>query len=153
MSKLKLTVNETKTRSCCLPDDTFNFLGYTFGRYYSHRTGQAYMGPNLGKKIARLCDAISELTARKSTRPDEVSMVGQINRKLRGWVNYFEVGTVSKAYHGVNDHVTYRLRRWLCAKHKVKGPGYKRFPNRYLHQDLGLFQLQRVARKVSCANV
>ncbi len=154
MSKLKLTVNETKTRSCRLPDETFNFLGYTFGRNYSPRTGQAYIGPKpSGKKIARLCREISELTARKSTSTHELSMVAQINRKLKGWVNDFQVGTVSKAYHGVNDHVTYRLRRWLCAKHKVKGPGYKRFPNRYLHQDLGLFQLQRVARKVSCANV
>jgi RNA-directed DNA polymerase len=30
MSKLKLTVNETKTQLCVLPDDAFVFLGYTF---------------------------------------------------------------------------------------------------------------------------
>jgi RNA-directed DNA polymerase len=29
MSRLKLTVNETKTRVCCLPAETFDFLGYT----------------------------------------------------------------------------------------------------------------------------
>ena len=32
MSKLKLTVNETKTRLCHLPDESFDFLGYTLGR-------------------------------------------------------------------------------------------------------------------------
>jgi group II intron reverse transcriptase/maturase len=32
MSKLKLTVNETKTRVCYLPEEKFDFLGYTFGR-------------------------------------------------------------------------------------------------------------------------
>ena len=32
MSKLKLTVNETKTRLCHLPDEPFDFLGYTLGR-------------------------------------------------------------------------------------------------------------------------
>ena len=34
MSKLKLTVNEQKTRLCRLPEETFDFLGYTLGRNY-----------------------------------------------------------------------------------------------------------------------
>src|SRR5438874_11544241 len=45
MAKLKLTVNEQKTRRCCLPDGTFTFLGYTFARYYSRLTGDSYVGP------------------------------------------------------------------------------------------------------------
>ena len=45
MTLLRLTGNEQKTRRCCLPEDTFTFLGYTFGRCYSHRTGGAYIGP------------------------------------------------------------------------------------------------------------
>jgi len=32
MGKLKLTVNEEKTRICRVPDGEFDFLGYTFGR-------------------------------------------------------------------------------------------------------------------------
>src|SRR5262249_11675842 len=40
MSKLKLTVNETKTRLCRLPEETFDFLGYTLGRNYDRRTGE-----------------------------------------------------------------------------------------------------------------
>src|SRR5215471_3596913 len=35
MTKLKLTVNETKTRVCKLPEEKFDFLGYTFGQCYS----------------------------------------------------------------------------------------------------------------------
>jgi len=31
MTGLKLTVNETKTRVCKLPEEKFDFLGYTFG--------------------------------------------------------------------------------------------------------------------------
>jgi hypothetical protein len=34
MGKLKLTVNEEKTRICTVPDGEFDFLGYTFGRMY-----------------------------------------------------------------------------------------------------------------------
>jgi len=44
MTKLKLTVNETKTRVCKLPEEKFDFLGYTFGRCYSSKTGRAYIG-------------------------------------------------------------------------------------------------------------
>ena len=42
-SKLKLTVNEAKTRVCRLPEETFDFLGYTIGRCYSPRTGRPYI--------------------------------------------------------------------------------------------------------------
>jgi hypothetical protein len=31
MSKLKLTVNEDKTRICKVPEGEFDFLGYTLG--------------------------------------------------------------------------------------------------------------------------
>jgi hypothetical protein len=41
MGKLKLTVNEEKTRICKVPQETFDFLGYTFGRLYSPKTGKA----------------------------------------------------------------------------------------------------------------
>src|SRR5258708_7987628 len=34
MTKLKLTVNETKTRVCKLAEEKFDFLGYAFGRCY-----------------------------------------------------------------------------------------------------------------------
>ena len=41
MGKLKLTVNEEKTRICRVPQGEFNFLGYSFGRMYSARIGKA----------------------------------------------------------------------------------------------------------------
>ena len=43
MDRLKLTDNE-KTRICKVPEGEFDFLGYTFGRMYSARTGQARLG-------------------------------------------------------------------------------------------------------------
>jgi len=50
MGKLKLTVNEDKTRICRVPDGEFDFLGYTFGRMYSPVTGKARLGYRPSKK-------------------------------------------------------------------------------------------------------
>jgi RNA-directed DNA polymerase len=144
MSKLKLTVNETKTRLCHLPEESFDFLGYTQGRNYDCRTGKSYLGPRPSrKKIDRLCREISELTERRKAWQDVEMLIGKINRKLRGWSAYFRIGTVSKAYRSINSHTRYRVRRWLCAKFKVPGQGKKRFCDKYLHQKLGLYQLER----------
>jgi RNA-directed DNA polymerase len=41
MGKLKLTVHERKTRQCSVPGETFTFLGFTFGRQVSWKTGRA----------------------------------------------------------------------------------------------------------------
>ncbi|MGD0042287.1 MAG: group II intron maturase-specific domain-containing protein, partial [Isosphaeraceae bacterium] len=121
MSKLKLTVNETKTRLCRLPEETFDFLGYTLGRNYDRRTGASYLGPRPSrKKIDRLCGEIGELTTRGKTSLEIDTQIGRINRKLRGWSNYFRIGPVSQAYRSIDSHVRYRVRRWLCAKFKVE---------------------------------
>jgi len=64
MGKLKLTVNEEKTRICKVPDETFDFLGFTFGRLYSARTGQARIGYRPSKqRIQRMVRKIHVLTA------------------------------------------------------------------------------------------
>lgn len=142
MQRLKLTVNETKTRSARLPEETFDFLGYTFGRLYSPRTGGAYLGCRPAKrKVLAICRAVSELTGRHTRHRDTAEQVGRINRVLRGWANYFSVGTVTSAYRAVDQHTRARLRQWLCQKHRVRGQGYTRFSDSYLNGQLGLIQL------------
>jgi group II intron reverse transcriptase/maturase len=68
MGKLKLTVNEEKTRICRVPEGQFDFLGYTFGRMYSARTGKAYLGHRPSKKsIKHAVEKIHALTDRAGT--------------------------------------------------------------------------------------
>jgi RNA-directed DNA polymerase len=142
MFRLRLTVNEQKTRRCQLPEDTFTFLGYTFGRLYSRQTGRSYVGPRPAvKKVRQLCRAISELTDRRTCLRDTAEEVGKLNQKLNGWANYFCLGTVVRVYEVVLKHARRRLRRWLCHKHKVRHREYARFPNDVLHDELGLVQL------------
>jgi len=142
MTKLKLTVNETKTRVCKLPEEKFDFLGYTFGRCYSSKTGRAYLGTFPSKKrVIRLCEMISELTGRHQTLLDQEMVVTKLNRTMIGWANYFCLGPVSKTYRAVDGHARKRLRQWLCAKHKVSWPATKQFPEAGLHDVLGLARL------------
>jgi RNA-directed DNA polymerase len=144
MSKLKLTVNEKKTRVCRVPEEKFDFLGYTFGRCYSPKTGRAYLGTVPSKKrVQRICAGISELTRRSQTQRDAETLVADLNRRLIGWANYFCLGPVSKAYRAVERHTRRRLRQWLCAKHQRPGSGIGRYSDATLHEGLGLVRLTK----------
>ena len=142
MVKLRLTVNDQKTRRCSLPAETFDFLGYTFGRCYSWKTGYAYLGAKPStKKIRRLKEEISACTGRHRTLLPEGTLIAELNRMLVGWANYFRLGPVSRAYRAIDQHVCRRLRQWLCVKHKVQGLGTARFPDSYLYGVLHLAKL------------
>jgi RNA-directed DNA polymerase len=150
MSRLRLRVNEAKTRLCRGPDEPFDFLGYTIGRCYEPQSGWAYIGvrPSL-RKIQSLNLKISEQTDRRWVWLDVDEMVGRLNRLLRGWGNYFRLGTVSAAYRKVTGHACHRLRQWLVKKYGVQGSRWTRYSNHYLHNTLGLLQLRRTASRPS----
>ncbi len=144
MLRLKLTVNEVKTRVCRIPEEKFDFLGYTFGRCYSPETGRSYIGTVPSKKrIQRVCAAISAETGRNKTLLEDAAVVVTLNRIMIGWANYFCLGPVSKAYRAVERHARKRLRQWLCAKHKLSWPATKQYPEAALHDVLGLVYLTR----------
>jgi RNA-directed DNA polymerase len=139
MQQLKLTVNEQKTHICMLPAERFDFLGYTFGRMYSPRTGRPYLGVQPSRvKIQSVCRQVSEMTSRRWNLMTAQDRVTRLNTLLEGWANYFSLGTVSRAYRAIDSHVTRRLRQWLRAKHGFAGAGTKRFSDEVLHRELGL---------------
>jgi RNA-directed DNA polymerase len=153
MSRLDLTVNEEKTHVCRLPGETFDFLGYTFGRCYSAKSGRAYLGARPSRKsIRRMIEAVHRQTTRSMGWMEAADMVECLNRKLRGWTNYFCLGPVTKAYRRLDRHTTTRLRRWLCKKHKVSGNGYTRYPEEYLYKHLGLIRLPLLPQRLPWAN-
>jgi reverse transcriptase-like protein/group II intron maturase len=153
VARLKLTVNESKTHLCRVPEEPFNFLGYTFGRLWSPRTGRAYLGHCPSKKSRqRLRDRIHEETSRNWLWQSEDEMTGKLNRRLVGWRNYFSVGTVQETYRSLDAYLFQRLRQWWCRKHKVRNRRDSRFSARFLYQQLGLLQL-RARRHAPCAKV
>jgi RNA-directed DNA polymerase len=152
MQRLKLTVNETKTHVCRLPAESFDFLGYTFGRMYSPRTGGAYLGARPShKKVLGICHQLNELVGSIPTFIRPEAMVYRVNQVLRGWANYFCYGTYTPVFASVHRHALHRVRRWLRRKCEVQGQGYRQYPDDYLEQTLGLLNLRRFPRRYSWA--
>jgi RNA-directed DNA polymerase len=147
MCQIKLTVNEEKTRVCRVPAETFDFLGYTFGRCYSQRTGRAYLGTRPSRKsICRVTKRLHAETARRTGSFDTADVVTRLNRLLQGWAAYFCLGPVSKSYQAIDRYTIRRLRRWLCIKHKMLSRGRTRFPDEYFYTRLGLVQLRSLTK-------
>src|SRR5580700_978935 len=152
MTKLGLTINETKTSLRNARQERFDFLGYSFGAHWFEANGNWYLGASPSKKsVQRLKTRIGDLLVPSNIDPWP-EVCDKLNRSLRGWSNYFGYGSRGKAYRSVDQYVFERVRRFLARRHKVQGRGNRRFTFDVIHRELGVLCLQRLPRAVpSCA--
>jgi group II intron reverse transcriptase/maturase len=143
MARLGLTVNEDKTRLVRVPEESFDFLGYTLGRFHG-RAGKPYIGTRPSKKaIVRLRREIHDATSSRWNYMPPQERVERLNRMLRGWTGYFNQGPVLSVYRLIEDYTLKRFRRWLMRRRGQRGTGYRQYPDEYLFKTLGLFKLPR----------
>jgi group II intron reverse transcriptase/maturase len=141
LDKLGLTVNDRKTRIACLPEESFDFLGYSVGRFYG-KDGKAFIGTEPSRKsLKRIIEKIHDETARRWNLEPVEKRVAELNALLRGWSGYFNQGRVIRAYRIIQRYTDARLRRWLIRRQGKRGTGYRQYPNEYLYETLGLYRL------------
>jgi RNA-directed DNA polymerase len=111
--RFRLTINRTKTRVVNLHQQraSVDFLGFTF-RYDRDLLGRDHRYLNVfpsKKSLSRLRNRVREMTGSNRCWMPIDEMIGQLNRLLVGWKNYFRHGYPRLAFRQVNWFVFQRL--------------------------------------------
>lgn len=142
VARLGLTLNEQKTSIRNARKERFDFLGYTFGPHYSRRTGREYIGYSPSKKsVNRARRNVGEHLGSHNVAPWE-EVRNRLNQKLKGWKAYFGLGSPSKAFEVLDEHVEERVRHFLRRRHKVPSQGTRQFSMKRIFGELGVFRLR-----------
>ena len=117
IGKIGLTLNEEKTRTCTAGKDAFNFLGYTFEKLHSV-AGKPYLGKRPSdKSVKKVREKIRELTASDQVSKEAETVVGAVNRVLRGYWNYYSLGTTGRLRWALDRYTRESVRDWTLRKH------------------------------------
>jgi RNA-directed DNA polymerase len=147
--KFQLEINREKTRVVDLKEEgaSLNFLGYTF-RYDRDRKGRQrkYLNVFPSKKaVQREREKLHKMTdSHQCFKPIPV-LIGELNRHLKGWANYFSPGYPMSAYCEIERHVQGRLIQHL--KRRSQRP-YRPPPGESWVRHLGTLGLIRLSELV-----
>lgn len=137
-----LKLNEAKTRLLDSRQESFKFLGFAVGMRKSARSGRFYVHTQPHpKSCQKLRDALRRELNHWQLHKAPAEAVASINRKLRGWANYFQYGNSTRVFKHMQRYVNGRLRRWLWRKHACRKSQYKTYPDKELHENYGLWKL------------
>jgi RNA-directed DNA polymerase len=144
MTRLGLTLNEAKTSIKQAWQEQFDFLGYTFGPNCMRKNGRWYLGASPSKKsMTRLRHKVGDLMRPSNVAPwPEIR--NQLNRILRGWSSYFNLGTRIMAYRAVDNYVEDSVRHFLRRRQKVHSRGIRRFTAQMVFGELRVLRLRHV---------
>ena len=148
LERLKLSLNETKTKIVNAHRGKFDFLGFSIWMAESRKSGNLYPHVQPSKKaLQAIKDRVTGLTKRERTVKPIEWVVTEVNATVRGWVGYFHFKNCSKVLTHLRGHLEERLRTHLRKRHKIKdrGTGYARFGSQVLYGKYGLYKVPTTA--------
>jgi RNA-directed DNA polymerase len=148
LGRLSLTLNADKTRTVNAYAEGFEFLGFAFRMRQSRRTDNWYPHVEPSRQSRqRIKDRVTALTQRNLTLLPLDAVIGNVNARVWGWVNYFHYKNCSSVMDEVKRHVEERVRTHLRKRHKIRcrWTGYQRYPTDYLYREVGLYKVPTTA--------
>ena len=144
MEAIGLTLNERKTSLKDAKTEHFDFLGYTFGPEHYRKDGHWYLAAKPSRTaIQKLKEGI-----RRWLRPGNLlpwgAVVRGLNRKLRGWANYFTEGTRYMAYRAIDNFVYERIVGFVARRCQWPSRSKARLPAKQVFGELGVLRLRRL---------
>ena len=117
--KLGLRVNMLKSKID--KPEGLKYLG--FGFYYDTRAHQYKAKPH-AKSVAKFKDRMKELT-RRSWGVSNSYKVETLNQLIRGWINYFKIGSMKTLCKRLDSNIRFRMRmciwkHWKTPKNRAK---------------------------------
>lgn len=112
--KLGLMVNTTNSKITKPNHPEMKFLGYVFYREFGKTTYQAKPHRT---SVENFRYKLKMLT-RKNWSVDTKYQVNRLNEVIRGWINYYKLGSMKDILKKIDSHLRVRLR--MCIWHKWK---------------------------------
>jgi RNA-directed DNA polymerase len=130
MERMKLKINEEKSRIINAEREPFNFLGFTF-RYDKDIYGRdkRYWNVIPSKKSENKVRENIDICLRENGFKSPEILVHRLNCIIRGWLNYFDIPKVSypkKAKRNLRYYLITKLYRYYRRKSQRKCKLYRR---------------------------
>ncbi len=114
-SKLKLKVNQEKTKIC--RPINLTILSYGFVPTYKKGVKGKYQLVTSEKSFRKLKDKIKQTTRKTSPKTFD-EMIKELNSITRGWVNYFNLSSMWNKIRDLDGWIKSRLRYFIWKKWK-----------------------------------
>ena len=144
LSRLGLSLNESKTRIVDARNESFDFLGFNIRYQQSRVSGNWYAHVEPSKRSFQRVKAKCRLLVhRRLTAMPLPELVARLNRVLRGWCNYFHFRNSSEVLSRLRNFVEDRVRAHLRRRYRLysRAHAFKRFPSNCIYEFSGVYEV------------
>ena len=145
LDRLGLKLNREKTHKLNLREDKkVEFLGFQFHRVESMKTKERLYLVSPSHSSQKKCREKVKHIVNHNIPLSMRDQIGNVNRFLTGWTNYFRLGNSSHALKSLNNYVNKRVRRVIQRRKGKSGYGWQKINSNDLYGRMGLFYNYKV---------